>query len=245
MTTLLKIVQNVAAEVSVGIPNFVMAATDALGIQFRTLANSVMRDIGGRHDWAVLQLEKTFPLVDGQSSYDFPIDFDRFVNRTQWDRSAKWEMLGPLTPQEWQRRKSGLAAVSTRRRFRVKPDTTINKFFIDPTPSVSDAGLIMVYEYISNGWILDQGGVQRWKDWHSDNDTSLFNPYLVERSLIWRFLRAKGLSYDEEKDTADRLADSIFSQETGQANLPLYRRARVLDLGSVQDLVPESGYGTW
>ena len=37
-----------------------------------------------------------------QTQYAMPSDFDRPVDRTQWDKTRHWEMIGPDTAQQWQ-----------------------------------------------------------------------------------------------------------------------------------------------
>jgi hypothetical protein len=45
-------------------------------------------------------------------------DFRHFVNGTAWDRTQRWQLLGPVSPQEDQWMRSGVTATGPRRRFR-------------------------------------------------------------------------------------------------------------------------------
>lgn len=92
------------------------------------------------------------PLVFSKQAYDLPHDFNQHINRTQWDRTRRWELEGPISPQEWQFRKSGIIASSVRRRYRVKGLAT-DKLFIDYPPAESDNGAILVFEYYSRNWV--------------------------------------------------------------------------------------------
>lgn len=87
-----------------------------------------------------------------QDQYALPNDFDEAVQRTHWDRSNRWELVGPLTPQQWQWQKSGIIAKTPRRRFRIK-GLQDNKFNVDPPPGVSENGQYLAFEYQSRNWI--------------------------------------------------------------------------------------------
>lgn len=91
-------------------------------------------------------------LVFSKQAYELPGDFNQHINRTQWDRTKRWELEGPISPQEWQFRKSGIIASSVRRRYRVK-SLQADKLFIDYPPAESDNGAILVFEYYSKNWV--------------------------------------------------------------------------------------------
>ena len=38
----------------------------------------------------------------GKVKYAMPSDYDRQIDRTHWDKSKHWEMLGPETAQQWE-----------------------------------------------------------------------------------------------------------------------------------------------
>ena len=72
---------------------------------------------------AVLSLAATGSATAGsytftQTKYAFPSGYDRLIDRTDWDKSQHWEMLGPETGQQWQWLKSGFISTGPRIRFR-------------------------------------------------------------------------------------------------------------------------------
>ncbi len=87
-----------------------------------------------------------------QESYAMPGDFDYHLNRTHWDRTNRWELMGPISPQEWQWRKSGIIASTPRRRFRIK-GAADTQFFVDPAPGSGDSGQYLSFEYQSSNWV--------------------------------------------------------------------------------------------
>ena len=185
--TLLSIAQAAAGELSIQVPTAVFSATAPGERQLLALANRTGIELAGTHNWPILQRETTFTLASGTAEYAMPSDFDRITRRTSWDRNDHWELLGPMTPQEWQWRKSGIVATSPRRRYRLKPSATTPyalKYVIDPTPAAGDVGSIMVFEYISNGWCRNAAGDTFRAAWGSDTDVGVLDEDLLTLGLI-------------------------------------------------------------
>jgi hypothetical protein len=86
----------------------------------------------------------------GQDTYTMPTDIDHLIPQTFWDRSFRWQLLGPLSPQEWQVLKSGISPTGPRRRFRIMGGS----FVVDPVPSDTNQ---LVYEYYSLNWCQSSG----------------------------------------------------------------------------------------
>lgn len=104
-------------------------------------------------EWPQLSKENTFTTVNAQANYGLPGDFEKFIARTNWDRTNRWELIGPMSAQDWQFKKSGITQVSPRRRFRIKGSAD-NVFYIDPTPDLGSDNETLVFEYQSKNWIL-------------------------------------------------------------------------------------------
>ena len=149
---ILNILQSAALEIGVTAPTSGVNSSDLQAKQLLALLIREGREIRNIVYWPQLTKEWTFALVDGQANYALPGDFERFDFRTMWNRGNHWELTGPLSPQEWQWRKSGIVSSGPRQRFRIK-GCADNEFFIDPTPGSSDASLLMVYEYQSSNWL--------------------------------------------------------------------------------------------
>ena len=49
----------------------------------------------------------TGSVVLAQTAYSLPDDFETITDRTHWDKTKHWEMLGPEDAQQWQWLKSG------------------------------------------------------------------------------------------------------------------------------------------
>lgn len=239
--TLLTLVQQVSNEIGLAQPSQVVGSADTTVRQLLALAQREGRELSRRYDWTPLQTEYTFTLANGVPAYAFPADFDRLINRTEWDRLNKWELYGPLSPQEWQWRKSGITVTSPRRRFRVKGSSS-TMLYIDPTPGAGDVGATMVFEYISANWCKSAGSVGQ-SAWAADTDTGILVEDLMVMGIKWRFLNAKGMAYDEAFREYQYACDRTAAQEGGSPSLSLTRRG-VNAIGIAPASVPETGFGS-
>lgn len=149
---LLDLVTNLCDKLNLARPSVVIGSTDQNIRSLLAHANDAGKELATDYQWADLEGEYTFTLASGQASYALPPDFDRHIPQTHWDRDRHWELIGPITPQEWQFRKSGTVASAPRRRFRVKTRTA-SQFFIDPTPASADSGLTIAFEFVSASWV--------------------------------------------------------------------------------------------
>jgi len=172
----------------------------------------------------------------GKESYDLPSDFKYFINQTYWDRSFRWQLLGPLSAQEWQILQSGFVAAGPRTRFRIFN----NLFYLNPAPTSVHT---LVYEYYSNAWCQSSLGVNQ-KRWTADTDIFLLEDEVLKLDIKWRFLRAKGFDYLEEKIEATNALNTDLARNGGSRTLPLsysgYGRLRLLS----EDNIPDTNFGS-
>lgn len=175
----------------------------------------------------------------GQVAYDLPADIAFFISATNWDRNFRWQMLGPLSAQEWQTIVSGISPVGPRIRFRIMD----GQMYIQPPPGPTQTDVI-AYEYTSKFWCREAGSDQTLTQerWAADTDVYAFPEDLLTLGVKWRFLRAKGLDYGEEFQTWERARDRYMAREGGNRSLPLNASARGLRLLSSQN-IPDTGFG--
>ena len=236
--SLLTVAQAIAEEVGLPAPATVVGNSDRTAKQLLRLINRAGR-ILAKKNWNILQKEHTFSTSASTASYDLPDDFDRFLDLSMWDRTQYWQMRGPLSPGQWQVKKSALiATVSMRSNFRVKPDTRVNKFFVDPTPT----GIVsLVFEYASNQWVRDAANAAGKTAYALDTDVSLISEELLELEGIWRIRNRKGFAYAEEKLEADTQIDLAYANDRSISVLDMgVSRASPID-ASLN--VPEGGFG--
>lgn len=237
--TFLQLIQQAANEIGIPEPSQIIGAQDEQSKQLLALAQREGKDFsvlanknGG---WQALHNEYTFTTVAAQQAYALPSDLEYFVQRTYWDDSYKWELLGPITAQEKQILKYGVIASGPRRKFYVRS----NQMYLDPIPETT--GDTIAYDYFSNAWCqASLGNVQT--RWTADTDTYRLDEDCFIQGIKWRFLRAKGLDYTQEKADYEMDCQRVMARDGGSRDLPIAGGtygARFLSM----DNVPETGFG--
>lgn len=122
----------------------------------------------------------------GQTIYNLPSDWDRQIDRTHYDKSKRWEMLGPETAQQWEFLKSSYISTGPRMRYRIMG----GYFQIWPITITNE---YLGFEYISKGWSTSAGGTVQ-NAFAADSDVCIFPDRLMTLGLKKKFLEAKGLS---------------------------------------------------
>lgn len=169
-----------------------------------------------------------------KTKYTLPSDWDRPVNRTEWDKTNHWELIGPKTGQEWQYLKGGIVATGPRMRYRILGNT----FQIwPPATTESRVGL----EYISNQWVVDTLGTTYRTSFTVDTDTCLFRDRLMITGVKYEFMLQKG--FDVTGLAADYTAE-IDKEKGGDKGSPTLsmggsKAQMFISPGSI----PDSGYG--
>lgn len=156
----------------------------------------------------------TVDIQYSQVEYPFPSDWGKPLNDTGWDRTNRWPLLGPKTPQEWQNFKSGIVYAGPRERFRILN----NAFAINPPPP---NGLTFALEYISNGWVLDYNGGSNKSSFTNDADTTIYRDSMLITGLKSMWKAAKGLDNSWDLAEFKSILESEKSQDNGAATLSL------------------------
>lgn len=197
MADLLTICQDVADEVGVERPLSIINNSDDTAKRLLQVAQRTGKELAKKHSWTALQAEHTFTTATSTSSYSLPSDFDRMIPWTQWDRTNEWRLYGPLSPQDWQFEKSGVAEEGPRRDYRIKLNSGTLEFFISPTPDAGSAGETLAFEYVSTNWCEDKNGNGQ-SQFKADTDTVRLDDELFRLGVMWRFRRTLGMAYDDE-----------------------------------------------
>jgi len=172
------------------------------------------------------------PITFCKTKYSMPADYDRPVDRTQWDKSKHWEMLGPETPQQWQWLKSGYISTGPRIRW-----TYLGGFF-QIWPAVSSPEYLG-FEYISNGAVFDVTG-NRKQYFTADTDTCIFPDGLIIVGLKNAYYQAKGFG-DQYNSEFENLWSIAKANDSGSATLHMAPDPLNTLIG--WENTPDSGYG--
>ena len=166
--------------------------------------------------------------------YDLPSDYVSTVNRTHWDKSKRWEMVGPESAQQWEWLLSGYISTGPRVRWRIFG----NKFQIWPG---MNAGELLGFEYRSNAWAESVTGTAK-TSFTADNDRAIYPDRLMVLGTKLKYFEAKGFDTTAlYRDYLMELETSI-GQDTASPNLSFAPRPGTVLIG--YDNIPDSGYGS-
>jgi hypothetical protein len=168
-----------------------------------------------------------------KTKYEFPSDYDRPVNRTHWDKGNHWEMIGPISPQEWQFFKSGYVQTTPRVRY-----LSMGGYFQIWPPLASQSYL--GFEYISNAWVYDTSGNGK-TSFTADTDVCIFPDRLMVLGLKLKYFEIKGFDTTAFMRDYQSQLSTAMATDAGAPTLSLAPRTAQLLIG--YDSIPDSGYG--
>jgi len=175
-------------------------------------------------------------LTFSQTLYVIPSDFDRLRDKTDWDKTKHWEMLGPETGQQWQWLKSGFISTGPRIRYRM-----LGGFFqIWPPSGIAD---YLGFEYISKNWVLATADVvtPSKASFTVDSDTCIFPDRLMVAGLKHMYFQVKRFG-DVYLNEMTRQLDIAKANDGGSPTLSM--APRLSEVLITQQNVPDSGYGS-
>ena len=169
----------------------------------------------------------------GQVMYTLPTGFDRITDRTQYDKSKRWEMLGPETPQQWQWLKSSYISTGPRIRWRIMGQ----KFQIWPLTSTNE---YLSFEYISSNWATSAAGVGQ-SQFTADADTCIYPDRLIVLGLKKKYFEVKGFDTSAFQRDYDMQLNIAKANDQGSATLSLAPRVANVLIG--WENIPDANYG--
>lgn len=176
-------------------------------------------------------------LTFAQDTYPLPSDFDYMQSRTWWDRTNRWELLGPDSAQLDQWHRSGIVTTGPRRHFRIIGSNPFQLRFWPPPAEISNP-LQMAFEYISTNCI-NVGGSQPATSsvWTTDSDTSIWSSRLLVLYLKKAYWQVKGFNYIGIEDQYTRYLDTLIAQDGANQTLNLTKRSNPIFVSpsNVQD----------
>lgn len=174
-----------------------------------------------------------FTLYFSQAKYPLPSDWDRQVDRTHYDKSKRWEMLGPTDAQQWQFLKSSYISTGPRIRYRILG----GYFQIWPAMNTDE---YLGLEYMSNLWATSSTGTPQ-SSFLNDNDTCIFPDRLMVTALKKKYFEIKG--FDSTAFTRDYLQQLSFAKanDSGSATLSFAPVPGSILIGF--ENIPDANYG--
>lgn len=208
------------------IPNY-FAIT---GIQIPTAARVIAVNVDG----VTITMDEpstytgSSPVIVTRDTFNIAPDFKWYLNRTMWDRTNHWELIGPISPQvdEWQR--SGIVTVGPRKRWRqVGLPNTCWRIWPPPT-ATTDYPATLVFEYVSDYWVLDNAGTPK-AMFTADDDTPVVDAQAIVLAVKWRLWQMKGFEYGALQQEANDYVNRLAARDGGSPDLTLGRRQNIDD----------------
>ena len=173
-------------------------------------------------------------VVCAQTAYDLPADFETITDRTQWDKSKHWEMLGPEDAQQWQWLKSGYISTGPRVRWRILD----NQFQIWPVMNTNE---YLGWEYRSKGWARTAAGAIQ-NSFLADTDTTVLDDRVMVLSTKLKYFQVKSFDTTALMQDYQRYLTIAKSNDKGAANLSFAPYPSKVLIGYAN--IPDTGYGS-
>ncbi len=175
------------------------------------------------------------PVIFARDTYELPSDFDHYIPHTWWDRTNHWMLIGPQSPQfdQWQR--SGIVTTGPRLRWRqIGKRPTVFRLWPPPTSqTVPDA---LVFEFVSDGWVIDANGTYK-KRFTADTDKSLLDDDALILGCKWRMWQVKGFEFGSFQQEYIDYVNRLKARDGGMPDLNMSRSRwpYLINSGQVQD----------
>ena len=175
-------------------------------------------------------------LTFAQDTYPEPVDFDRFINRTGWDRTNRWELLGPTSPQLDQWHQSGIVTTGPRRFFRQLGSNPLGTYRLWPPPQNVGSPFQIAQEYTSSYWCQSAGGIGQ-TSMVADTDIPLLDSQAIVLGVKWRFFAIKQFDYAPLQQEYLDYVQQLIARDGGAPTLSMRKRGYPLLItpANVQD----------
>lgn len=247
--TLLSIVTKACGRMGIDAPATIVGNTmDPTAVQMLALAIEEGEELVRAGNWSALTIEgASIALVSGQETYPLPVDFDRLVGDTQWDRTNRWRTLGPDDPQMARERREGIVPFGPRRALR----QVGSNLTVWPVPGPGDAGALIAFDYVSNAYSATAAGARQ-PAWAADTDIPMLRADLMVLGLKWRWRFAEGFEASVLRADYEKAVRLALSRDQGGGETIDLRGSRCGERGNADDvfargpsvgLSTDSGFG--
>lgn len=236
--SLLTICQDAATACGFPSPISIIGSTDKTAVQLKSLANREGNFLSVQRDWSELVSEHTFTLVTADQTYALPADYRWIIPSTTYDRDDNRIVLNPITSQDWQFLKAWTSISGLTRRARIRA----GQLEFEQTISAADNDKTIAFEYLSSYWAETSGGTAK-SGFTIDTDVSRIDEEIHTLGVIWRFRRAKGLDFVDERNEYESFLSKLKSSDGGSRKLNL-NGTNMRNIALSYPNVPETGYGS-
>lgn len=176
----------------------------------------------------------TGAVVLAQTAYNLPADFETITNRTHWQKSNHWEMLGPEDAQQWQWLKSGYISTGPRIRWRILD----NQFQIWPPMNTNQ---YLGWEYRSKGWARSSINAIK-NSFTADSDTTVLDDRIMVIATKLKYFAIKGFDTTAIMQDYQRYLSIAKANDKGAPNLSFAPYPSKVLIGWAN--IPDTNYGS-
>ena len=169
-----------------------------------------------------------------QTIYPLPSDFETVTDRTQWDKTKHWEMLGPEDAQQWQWLKSGYISTGPRMRWRILG----GKFQVWPPMTTQE---YLGFEYRSKGWARSATGTVK-NSFTNDDDTTVFDDRIMVLYTKLKYFQIKSIDTTALTQDYQRYLSIAKANDKGSPTLSFAPYPTKVLIGWAN--IPDTGYGS-
>lgn len=210
--SLLTLIQTTANLLGIPSPSSVVGSTDVQVLQLLALANEEGDELARSHSWQALKRQQTFTTVAQAAQTDaVPDDMDSFIPNSFFNRTTQRELIGPITPQQWQ----AIEAQPQLNRVFLAYRMRDNAFLVTPTPTAGDE---VAFEYMTRNWALSAADEEK-EEFTADTDTTVLPERLFRLGIRWRFRKTKGLDYSEDFRTYETEVQKAMAKDGSSTKL--------------------------
>ena len=169
-----------------------------------------------------------------QTKYNLPTDFETITDNTHWDKTKRWQMLGPEDAQQWQWLKSGYISTGPRIRWRILGQ----QFQIWPPYNTKE---YLGFEYRSKGWARSATGAVK-NSFTADDDTTIYDDRVMVLGTKLKYFQIKSFDTTALQQDYMRILNVAKANDKGSANLSFAPYPTKVLIGYAN--IPDTGYGT-
>ena len=160
---------------------------------FLSVAKAELSSLMRYGDWQDLTKEATLLTVKNKTVY--PIDnivpdFYSILNNTVYIKDDMEKVIGAITPEDWMREKY-FSCPDANIKFKIQGNAI--KFLEAP-----EGGKRIVFQYRSNAVCYDGTTFEEKPTITKNTDIPIFDKYVVQLGITWRWLKRNGMDYTEE-----------------------------------------------
>lgn len=165
----------------------------------------------------------TVSFTFARDTYPVPPDFLNILDDTGWDRTRRWQLIGPTSPSQDEALRSGIIAPVPRIRWRQIGRNTNGIFRIWPAPTSTTAPSTLIFDYMSSYWATAADGTIKPR-MTADTDTCAFSDDIMVTGIEWMFLQSGGFDAQAQRVDWERQVAGAAAVDGGSPDLSLVKR---------------------